>query len=131
MEEQETAIFRPGGDPLVQTTVFRRRLKMYLLQKLEIDRLVEGYSSPSLGLFTLFCGAFISLFITDFTAGLKELTKLYFVLTTVLMGCLSLVFGLYAKRDWQKAKDIVREWEGERGVDVDVEVQAKSASEQK
>lgn len=102
---------------------------MYLLQKLEIDRLVEGYSSPSLSLFTLFCGAFISLLITDFTAGFKDLTKMYFVLTTVLMGCLSLVFGLYAKKDWQKAKDIIKDWEGEQGVDVDVEVQAKPTTE--
>ena len=102
---------------------------MYLLQKLEIDRLVEGYSSPSLSLFCLFCGAFISLLVTDFTAGLKDLTKLCFVLATVMMGCLSVVFAVYARKDSRKAKNIVAEWEGEQGVDVDVAVKAKSSTE--
>jgi hypothetical protein len=119
------------GEPLVETTVVRRKIKMYLLQKLEIDRLVEGYSSPSLSLFTLFCGAFVSLLITVFTAGLKDLTKLYFVISTILMGCLSLAFALSAKQDWQKAQSIVKDWEGQQGVDVDVAVQARPSTEQK
>ena len=125
MEELEKAKFLPGQDPLVQTTVYRRDIEMYLLQKLEIDRLVEGYSSPALSLFTLFLGAFISLLITVLTAGLKDMTQMYFVISSIVLGCLSIVFAVYAYKDWRKAKNIVKNWEGKKGVDVSVAVKAK------
>ncbi|SPF44657.1 hypothetical protein SBA1_550022 [Candidatus Sulfotelmatobacter kueseliae] len=99
---------------------------MLLLLKQEIDRLVEGYSSPSLGLFSLFFGAFLSLLITDFTGGLVEPVKMYFVLTTILMGCLSLAFAVFARRDWRNARKVIEDLEDEKGVDVDVAVRATS-----
>lgn len=125
MEDRETAKFLPGADPLVQTTVFTRKLRMQLLLKQEIDRLVDGYSSPSLGLFGLFFGAFTSLLITDLTAGITEPTKRYFVDATWGTGALAIVFAVFAVRDWLGARKILSDLESERGVDVDVSVQTK------
>lgn len=121
----ELAKYHPGDEPLVQTTVARRKLKMLLLLKQEVDRLVDGYSSPCLGLFGLFFGAFGSLLITDLTAGIAEPMKRYFVDSTVGTGLGSAIFCVFAVRDWLRAKKIMTDLEIEKGVEVDVAVQAQ------
>jgi len=128
MEDRETAKFLPGADPLVQTTIFTRKLRMQLLLKQEIDRLVDGYSSPSLGLLGLFLGAFVSLVTTVLTAGIIEPAKRYFVDATWGTGAPALVFAVFAIRDWLGAREILSDLESERGVDVDVSVQTKSGA---
>jgi hypothetical protein len=124
----ELAKYHPGEEPLVQTTVARRRLKMLLLLKQEVDRLVDGYSSPCLGLFGLFFGAFGSLLITDLTAGITEPIKRYFVDSTVGTGFGSIIFLLFAVREWWRARKVVNDLEIEKGVEVDVAVQAHSGA---
>jgi hypothetical protein len=124
----ENITYHPGEEPLVQTTVIRRKLKMLLLLKQEVDRLVAGYSSPCLGLFGLFFGAFTSLLITDLTAGIAEPTKRYFVDSTIGTGCGTVVFGVFAVREWWNARKIVTDLENEKGVEVDVAVQAHSGT---
>jgi hypothetical protein len=116
----------PGEEPLVQTTVARRKLKMLLLLKQEVDRLVAGYSSPCLGLFCLFFGAFVCLWITDITAGIAEPTKRYFVDATVASGLASIAFGVLAFNEWRNSKKIIADLENEKGVDVDVSLQTRS-----
>ena len=116
---QEPAIIEAGAAPLVQTTVRRRHLEMYPLLKQEIDRLTAGYSSPCLGLFGAFAGAFVSLLITDLTASLVEPMSTRFVDATVITGCAALGFLLFAIRDWRAALRIVSQLNTEI---VDVEV---------
>jgi hypothetical protein len=122
----ELAKYSPGDEPLIQTTVIRRKLKMQLLLRQEVDRLVAGYSSPCLGLFGLFSGAFTSLLITDLTAGLTEPTKRYFVDSTVSTGCLVVIFFALSAREWWSARKVVSDLENEKGVEVNVAVQAQS-----
>jgi hypothetical protein len=122
----EIAKYSPGDEPLVQTTLIRRKLKMQILLRQEVDRLVAGYSSPCLGLFGLFCGAFTSLIITDLTAGLTEPSKRYFVDSTVGTGCLTVIFFALSAREWWNARKIVDDLENEKGVEIDVAVRAPS-----
>ena len=121
----ELAKYSKGEEPLVQTTVTRRSLKLNLLLGQEVDRLVEGYSSPCLGLFGLFFGAFSSLFITDLTAGIAEPMKRYFVDSTVLTGFGTVIFLIFAVREWLRAKKVVSNLFDEKRV-VDVAVEARS-----
>jgi|ERR1039458_5376005 hypothetical protein len=124
---EEAAKYSPGDEPLVQTTVIRRRLKMKLLLRQEVDLLVAGYSSPCLGLFGLFAGAFGSLLVANLTVVIPEPSKRYFVDSTVITGCLSIVFLMLAIREWWKARKVVTDLENEKGVEVDVAVQAQPA----
>lgn len=101
---------------------------MLLLLKQELDRLVDGYSSPCLGLLGLFFGAFVSLLITDFTAGFVDPTKRYFMDSTVLTGCGSLIFAVLAVKEWRRARRIVSDLEIEKGVEVAVAVRAQPDS---
>jgi hypothetical protein len=123
---EEIAKYSPG-EPLVQTTVARRKLKMLLLLKQELDRLVEGYSSPCLGLCGLFFGSFGSLLITDLTAGITEPMKRYFVDSTVVTGFGTIIFLILAVKEWVRARKIVADLEIEKGVEVDFAVQAQPA----
>jgi hypothetical protein len=128
---EEIASYHPGEEPLVQTTVIRRKLKMLLLLKQEVDRLVEGYSSPCLGLFGLFFGAFVSLLITNLTAGIADPAKRYFVDSTIGTGCLALIFAILAVRDWVKATKVVADLNDEKGVEVAVAFQAPPTIERR
>jgi hypothetical protein len=110
----------PGEEPLVQTTVLRRRLKMLLLLKQEVNRLVAGYSSPCLGLLGLFFGAFLALLIADIAAGLVEPTKRYFVDATIITGAGTIVFLWFAGREWWNARKVVADLEKEKGLEFDV-----------
>jgi hypothetical protein len=123
--EEQLAKFSPGPEPLVQTTVIRRRLRMNLLLKQEVDRLVSGYSSPSLGLLGMFFGAFGSLLITVLTAGIAEPMKRYFVDGAEITGIATIVFLLFAANDWKQARKIIADLEKEKGVDFDVALQTK------
>lgn len=120
MEEQAKSQIQPGDEPLVQTTVLRRKLKMLLLLKQEVDRLVAGYSSPCLGLFGLFFGAFVALLIADIVGGLGEPTKRYFVDATVITGAFAVVFFWLAAREWWNARKVVADLEREKGLEFDV-----------
>jgi hypothetical protein len=120
MEEQAKSQIQPGQEPLVQTTVLRRKLKMLLLLKQEVDRLVAGYSSPCLGLFGLFCGAFLALLIADIVAGLVEPTKRYFVDATIITGAGMVIFLWFAGREWWNARKVVADLEKEKGLEFDV-----------
>jgi len=97
---------------------------MYLLQKQEIDRLVEGYASASLGLFGLSFGSFLSLLVTDLTAPLLEPVKRYFVDGTVITGLASIVFLVFAVREWLRAKKVMADLEKEVSVDVDASLKS-------
>lgn len=100
---------------------------MLLLLKQELDRLVEGYSSPCLGLCGLFFGSFGSLLITDLTAGITEPMKRYFVDSTVVTGFGTIIFLILAVKEWVRARKIVADLEIEKGVEVDFAVQAQPA----
>jgi hypothetical protein len=128
---EDNAKYHPGEEPLVQTTVIRRRLKMLLLLKQEVDHLVNGYSSPCLGLCGLFSGGFLSLLIADLTAGITEPIKRYFVDSTVVVGCGAFIFLVFALRELRSARRILADLEDEKGVEVDVAVKAQAGTIEK
>jgi hypothetical protein len=97
----------------------RRRLEMYPLLKQEIEHLSAGYSSPCLGFFGAFVGAFVSLLITVLTAPLNEPVKTRFVDATLITGIGTMVFLVFAGRDWWRARQLVANLKTEI-VDVDV-----------
>jgi hypothetical protein len=113
-----SATIQPGGAPLIQTTVRRRRLEMWLITNQELRQLRGGYSSPALTFLGLCLGAFCSLSIAVCVGGLTDTIKRYFVDAMQLSALLTLLFGWLAARDWCNARNIISELQRET-VDID------------
>ncbi len=92
-----------------QTTVTHRKrnLVMYSLQKHEVDVLRAGYSSPCLGLFGVFGGATLALWLSYSQWKPPEpiATRMYDA--TLICGGLAIICAFLAAKEWWNAKQLV------------------------
>jgi hypothetical protein len=113
MEEQERSIIRPGADPLVLTTMRRRKFEMYPLLKQEVDQLKAGYTSPAMALFGIFLGSGLAFALTRASTTLPPLLDARFLDFAYLSFGLALICAVRAGIEWWKATQIVANIEKE------------------
>ena len=91
------------------TTVshLKRCLIMYSLQKIEVDILRSGYTSPGMGLLGLFAGIAATCYISYATLSLPTDLARKFWDTFVICAGLAIICLFWAIRDWWKAKSMV------------------------
>jgi len=100
-------MFRPGAEPLVLTTMRRRRLEMYPLLKQELDQLKAGYTSPSLALLGIFLGAGLACFLTHISATLPATLDRWLIDVSLISAGLSIICAFRALVEWNNARKIV------------------------
>jgi hypothetical protein len=107
MTTPPTSAYRKANRPVTTVTHRKRNLVMYSLQKHEVDVLRAGYSSPCLGLFGLFAGASLALWLTY-----EQWSPPDPIANRIWSGCLicaglAVICGFLAVREWWNCRTVM------------------------
>jgi uncharacterized protein YacL len=82
----------------------RRTFECYPVLGHELRTLISGYTSVYLALFGMAFGAFVVLLVTVLTVQLEASARRFFMDSTVITVCFSVLLGVMAGRDWWRSR---------------------------
>ena len=117
--EQGQNPFSIGQESLTTISYGRRKLKMFVVLRQELDTLIAGFTSVYWALFGVTAGAATTTIITVCTVSLSDQTNRKFFDASVILGIATVTFLCLGLRDLAKSRKVVSQIK-EETIDVDI-----------